>query len=705
MSADRDPAQVHQEIHVAGDARAYVVGVGSLVVNVRDDPADPHGRRLVETYERHSRQELLRGMTQLVRERAAHTLAAAVTRAYGAEFHLPVTFAYAPHVVDGRALRPWERPGVQVEHRSVQAVADASGGLLVIAGPAGAGKSTLLHQLAEALTRAAAAPVDGNVISQLPLLLPVASRFEAQQFGGTAPKSFLEWVTRQAEIDFRVPARTVRAWLETGQIYLLLDDMNALGDEERETFVTELIGFHRSCPGNHIVLATRTEDLTSVPVRLPFHAVEVEAPSAEAVSAALAGSPVNAVARELLRTPLDVAAAALASHTAPAVDLDVSDAAELRERVIGSYVDHVLAAEDVRQEFDPPTARRYAGSLAALMAEHHKAFVVGVPDPRWIGGTGLRRLIRYGPRLIGYPLTALLVAGCGYLLGGWLVALVAAATAMLLMRLTFFSPEGLHDPYEGLRGAPGRTRREFIGRRLFDFPVRLTALAAEGLLVAWVVARAIQSPTRSGLSMAAIVVASGAYLCYQLLTRSVPADPDQYEDLSSGRDPMRWRTFGVLTAAMAFAIGVVGAICGLLLGLLINWGMARPGVRATIETYRALDQEPWGHLNAAALSYLDAALAGAPLGRWYLEPAWPWLCAALVALMVILPVATLFLAAGVASSLAPAAISIEDRLPPQYRAFLDHLVRTTLMIKLNGRYSFNHPLIADFLRRSWTSPG
>jgi hypothetical protein len=726
VTGDHEQPTIHQVITVSGHGTVYAVGSGSLNLTVQDDPHNPMARQLVESFEQSSRQRLLQGMSAGVDGRRRHSVRSTAESRYRRSLLLPTDFRYAPDLVNARLLRPWEAAGGSIDTGSVQEVADAADGLLVIGGGAGAGKSTLLDELALRLTADAAAPVSAGVICQLPVRLPVASRYESAQFAGVVPESLADWIGRQTEVDYGVNASIVQAWLRTGQLYLLLDDMSALSFEQRTWFVEELIQLRRAWPVNRVVLATRSDDLASLPVRLPFRAVQISALGPEDVAGVLAalGEPAaglreahsrSAAVRELMRSPLVVAAAALGFHGTGADEVRAvlgADEGEgdveieaLQDRVIDRYVEQLLTAQDVRHDFDPLVTRYFAASLADLMAGVGSAFVVDIVDPRWIARRTTRWLARYGGRTGGYLFCGLASAACGYMIGGPLIAAVQAVFVLLLLRLTVLGPSGPHDPYRTMRRATFETQRVFLGARILDHPLRLLALTLEGLGVVYLTVRAVQAGSdRAAWIWAATFTAAAAWLCYLLMTKEVArVRPDEYDDFGSSRDEPSASQSVAQVVVFSFALSVLNGVGWLVMALMAEWSLHLPTTRGRIDAFVATGARAADDPLGAFVRYLDGAFNDAPLGRFYPGNGWPWLCGLLGTAVGIAVAVTLVAVVWVAVHTSKSALGSELRLPADYRGFLHHLVRTTIMRREHGRFTFTHPLVQGYFRRQWPS--
>jgi hypothetical protein len=70
-----------------------------------------------------------------------------------------------------------------------------------------------------------------------------------------------EWVAAEASERYNVAAPTIGAWLRTGQLILLLDDLTGMADEQRVRCVGEINELRARYGNNRILVACRPGDL------------------------------------------------------------------------------------------------------------------------------------------------------------------------------------------------------------------------------------------------------------------------------------------------------------------------------------------------------------------------------------------------------------------------------------------------------------
>jgi hypothetical protein len=550
------------------------------------------------------------------------------------------------------------------------------------------------------------------------VLLPAATRYESAQFRGRVPKTLSDWIVKQAAFDYNLSEPTLRGWLDTGQLYLLIDDVSSLSTDEREEFVRELDDLHRMAGVNRIVIATRSEDLTSVPQRLPLHGVEVRIPDPQAVDFALAqlgpagaglqkAHKQNDDLRSVLRAPVYVAAAAL-GFRGRRTDQSLTGAKgqELLDLVLDRYVSSMTDSHDRRQDYEPTSTRYFASSIADLMARDRSSFVLALPDPRWIDDQKVRAVVALGPRIAAYLIVAVTCGVLGYLLGGTILALVQIGAGILLLQRTLFGNEAVDDPRKSLVRKNEGGERRFVKRRLLNSPLRLLLLAVIAVATAALLVASLQnlSSLRTLPFWPLWVVGSAAGMglaTYFLLTETAPPRRLEFDDFGAGQDTPNVRSAFAHIGIWPLLLAGVNGICSLFFGLFLNSALDLPLFRSALSSGLPSESPPIARFSHAVLAHVDQEFLNSPLGYMYLRPEWPWLWGAFGAAIGLITGLVGVAVIGISVSASGIVMCKEGRIPANYNLFLHHLVRLTFFIRSGGRYSFTHPLIQDFFRRQW----
>ena len=311
--------------------------------------------------------------------------------------------------------RPWgglaERP-YAYGHPTKQPLYEtlvAAGQMLLLLGDAGAGKTVSLLQLTQSLHEQAEADPEAP--------LPVVFKL-----GSWTQGSLLDWLMRELETWYYIPAELGQRWLRGRQLLLLLDGLDEVAPSRRQACVDAINDFSRTYGPPGLVVASRTEVYLQAqrPLRLqralalePLGDEQVRAyldtreeGGADAILAdphlrRLARNPamlkvlkviVAKVQREdspysvLATTPLDMSTSDMALNTVDTTDLVV------REHVLRAYVQKMLARKGDAKRYPDEDTLRWLGWLALRMQQHGRAvFRLEDLQPDWLGTSGKRR--------------------------------------------------------------------------------------------------------------------------------------------------------------------------------------------------------------------------------------------------------------------------------------------------------------------------
>jgi transcriptional regulator with XRE-family HTH domain len=285
----------------------------------------------------------------------------------------------------------------------------------LVLGAAGAGKTTVLLELARDLL----ARAEGSGDAPVPVVL-LLSRWTDRPAGGLAA-----WIVEEMAEHYKVDADRTRAWLEGGQLTLLLDGLDEVHLARRAACVQAINRFRRDgrCSLTGLVVSSRTADYVDLDTRLelggavtlqPVTQKQIDERLARAgarlsgLRAAVANDPVLA---ELLATPLMLSVAVLAyqgRHSDPALERGSTE--HRRQCIFDQYVGRMLtrdralrtaeASTTAGNRFTPQTTHRGLVWLARLM--NRRGETIFYPDwftPAWLPNCALagsarpRRLI------------------------------------------------------------------------------------------------------------------------------------------------------------------------------------------------------------------------------------------------------------------------------------------------------------------------
>lgn len=119
--------------------------------------------------------------------------------------------------------------------------------LTIITGEPGSGKSVLLAQLASRMLDARIAGESKYV----PLLLGCSDWLIGNRMSS--------WVVKQATSNYGITNDVVRRWLNKGSAVLILDGLDEISADARDSFVPEVNRWLRSAVGGRVIVACRTD--------------------------------------------------------------------------------------------------------------------------------------------------------------------------------------------------------------------------------------------------------------------------------------------------------------------------------------------------------------------------------------------------------------------------------------------------------------
>jgi NACHT domain/TIR domain len=152
-------------------------------------------------------------------------------------------------------LQPVPRP-LPVGRSIAQAYDDANGELLILGEP-GAGKTTLLLELTRTLLRRA----EKDERARMPAVFHLSSWAKKRQ------KSLDAWLVEELATKYRVPRKIGRRWIDTNQIFPLLDGLDELADPTRMACV-QAIEAYRAQTQRELVVCCRREEYFALSTRL-----------------------------------------------------------------------------------------------------------------------------------------------------------------------------------------------------------------------------------------------------------------------------------------------------------------------------------------------------------------------------------------------------------------------------------------------------
>lgn len=236
------------------------------------------------------------------------------------------------------------------EGATVSGLFGSSAENLVIISAPGLGKTTQLAELAHGLACEALARIEEFDTGQrreppvIPLFLSL-DRYRGQPLG--------DWIADEVKVAYGgVPAEVTRAWLEEGAILPLLDGLDQVPEEHRQTCAREINKFRARCTGMAVTcrerdyqLARTVEATRYAELARPTRAEVQEhlAAQAEALADVRAALQDDASLWELLQSPLMLNVIEHTYAHRPATELrEPGTADERRGRIFDAYLRRML---------------------------------------------------------------------------------------------------------------------------------------------------------------------------------------------------------------------------------------------------------------------------------------------------------------------------------------------------------------------------
>lgn len=553
--------------------------------------------------------------------------------------------------------------------------------LLILGGP-GAGKTTLLLELTQELLEQAA-----STAGPVPVVFHLSS-WAAHR------RSLATWIVDELYKGYGVPLRLGQLWVDTEQLIPLLDGLDEVEAEHRNSCLAAINAFHDDHGQLPMVVCSRVAEYEELRAKLRLRGAIVVQPLTPAeVERYLqaAGRRFHGVRialrddeqlSELLTTPLFLSIVALAYMDKSPAEVRASGSLEeRRQHVLADYVAAMLARpERVAQPlYSTWQAVTWLAWLARAMRTHSQSlFYLDWMQPNWAPTRAGRRLVTVGPAAI-IGMVIALVWLILYIPAGVAVELVFGLTPGLIVGavsavavLATYAPT--ITPTERLRWSRTAARRQFrrwLIRGSIGCGLTAGAMAVTIVPVLLVVARA----ARSSIAEAPIALLIVSALC---------------------------------------AAVVVGLICGLALGLLFGLigGLESQNFLSPPAPGRAIRTSMRNGLRAGLLVSLVLAIGSAVLTALLLVLSRD--SSDLISSLVVgggtgllvfgLPIG---LIVGVRRGggaylrhyLLRWVLAREGCAPRAYPTFLEFASRVNLLQRRGGGYEFIHHLLLEYFAR------
>lgn len=269
-------------------------------------------------------------------------------------------------------------------------------GEVLLLGDRGAGKTTLLLELLGELLACA----EQQEEELLPVVFPLASWSGKQT-------SLAEWLVEVLDKDYFMARDVARNWVETDRLIILLDGLDKVSGEVRQTCVEAIDAYQDAHPEVPLVVCSQTEEYFAQSFRLRFsQAVQVQPLTSAQIIRYLDGMcTVPSFCQTMREDPALLEMCANPFILNVMVRLVNRGEGQTAMTLVGSIEERRKQLFDlyVRQQYEPPKKPSYSQSqmftslswLAQQMKAHHQeVFYPERMQPTWLPDTATQQQYR-----------------------------------------------------------------------------------------------------------------------------------------------------------------------------------------------------------------------------------------------------------------------------------------------------------------------
>ncbi|MGK7940756.1 MAG: NACHT domain-containing NTPase [Crocosphaera sp.] len=286
------------------------------------------------------------------------------------------------------------------------------GRTLLILGEPGAGKTITLLKLAQNLI----ARSQENPSRLIPVVFNLSS-------WGSKRESIADWLVQELWSKYQVPKAVGKSWVENQQLLLLLDGLDEVKADRRDTCVQAINQFMQNHGQTEMVVCSRIADYEVLSNRLQLRgAIYIRALTPEQVNHYLdnAGEQLGAVKtllrqdtalQELAKSPLTLSIMTLAYYGKTAEELPQTGSIEARrEHLFNAYIERMFTGKGINEQYPKYQTIQWLIWLAKRMTQASQSvFLIEQMQPTWLQTQQQKRLYRFGSMLVGGLLIVVLL--------------------------------------------------------------------------------------------------------------------------------------------------------------------------------------------------------------------------------------------------------------------------------------------------------
>jgi energy-coupling factor transporter ATP-binding protein EcfA2 len=312
---------------------------------------------------------------------------------------------------------PNESAQTLLEGKSVSDIFNqmGKGRTLLILGEPGAGKTITLLKLAQELI----ARTEQDLSQPIPVVLNLSSWGNKQQ-------TIADWLIEELHSTYQISKALGKVWIEEQQLLLLLDGLDEVKIERRETCIQAINEFMQEHGLIEIVVTSRIRDYEALSARLQLQgAICIQSLTFQQVNQYLdrAGEQLEAVKtllqedttlQELAKSPLTLSVMTLAYKGKKLEDLpNTGSKEERRKHLFDAYIERMFQRRQSQQRYSKVQARRWLIWLAQQMYQKSQTvFLIERIQPTWLSNRVPKIFYQLGVFLFGVIICALIGIVC-----------------------------------------------------------------------------------------------------------------------------------------------------------------------------------------------------------------------------------------------------------------------------------------------------